>query len=61
MSTYRVVTAAKTVYVHNVDDRYSLIEGDPLLGHELELVFHRVGMPEMRFPWVNVISYEKTA
>ncbi len=62
MSTYRVVTATKTVYVHNVD---------PTLGAEIrgevsdedhkdngELVIYRVGGPTVSFPWVNVVSYE---
>ena len=61
MSTYRVVTVAKTVYVHNVkrvyvDDLDFTQKEEPFR----QLVFQRDGSPDTRFPLANVVSYEVT-
>jgi hypothetical protein len=57
MKTYRVVTVLKTVYVHNVDGDVRVVADADA---ERFLEFRRASAPPVRFPLVNVISYEAT-
>jgi hypothetical protein len=58
MSSYRVVTVLKTVYVHNVVD-VSAEDGDTNTTESFrKLMFYRQGAPPTTFPMENVVSYE---
>ena len=54
MSTYRVVTVHKTVYVHNVVK----VDLGMFPDNEPELTFYRAGGNAVTFLKANVVSYE---